>query len=115
MIITATSEHLKDLVRLAQRYYEESPYQGTHEFDVNHTMNYVRRAMISPVFELAVAQWDGRTVGGAVAYISDYTWCNQIRTNMEFIYVDEPYRQHHLVEGLLEHQLAWSRKMQARR
>ena len=114
MIITATSEHLKDLVRLAQRYYEESPYQATHEFDVNHTMNYVRRAMISPVFELAVAQWDGRTVGGAVAYISDYAWCNQIRTNMVFIYVDEPYRQHHLVEGLLEHQLAWSRKMQAR-
>jgi GNAT superfamily N-acetyltransferase len=114
MIVTANSQHLKDLVRLGQRYYEESPYRVTHQFDANHLMNFLRRAMISPVFEVAVAEWDGKTVGGAVAYISDYAWCNETRTNMELIYVDPEYRQYGLVEGLLDHQLAWSRRMQVK-
>lgn len=114
MIYTATSQNLKDLVRLGRCYHQESPYSATHEFDDNHLMNWLRRALISPVFEVAVAEWDRKTVGGSVAYISDYAWCNEHRTNMEFIYVLPEYRQYGLVEGLLEHQLAWSRKMQVK-
>jgi GNAT superfamily N-acetyltransferase len=110
LITTAQSYHLKDLVRIGKRYFEASPYVSTHQFEENTLMDTLRRAMISPLYEVAVAEWDGKTVGGAVAYLSDYAWCSHTRVNMELIYVDEEYRAHGLVEGLIEHQLSWSRR-----
>ena len=113
MIQRAQSYHLKDLGRLGRAYYAESPYATTHQFDEDKLLDTLRRGMIYPVVEIAVAEWDNKTVGGAAAYLSEYSWCHGTRCNMEFFYVDPEYRGHGLAEGLLEHCMAWGRQMGA--
>jgi GNAT superfamily N-acetyltransferase len=113
LIQTAQSYHLKDLVRLAQKYYAESPYVATHQFDEDKLLDTLRRGMIYPVVEIAVAERDNKTVGGAVTYLTEYSWCQGTRCSMEFFYVEPEYRGHGLAEGLLEHCMAWGRQMGA--
>lgn len=114
MIMTAQSYHLKDIVRMAENYFAESPYAQTHRFEPHTLTNSLRKAMISPVYEVAVAEWSGTVVGAAYAYMADYAWCSDVRVNMEFIYVLPEYRNQGLTENLIEHMMNWSRKNQAR-
>jgi GNAT superfamily N-acetyltransferase len=113
LIKSGASYHLKDLVRLGKSYYESSPYVHTHQFDGELLLDNLRKYMIYPVAEIAVAEWDNRVVGGAVAYMLEYTWTPGVRVNMEFFYVDPEYRQYGLAEALLEHQLAWAKQQNA--
>lgn len=114
MIVQAQSYHLKDIVRMAQHYFAESPYAQTHTFESETLMNSLRKAMISPVYEVAVAEWDGKVIGAAYAYMADYAWCSDVRVNMEFIYVEPEYRNQGQVEQLIEHMISWSRRNQAK-
>lgn len=111
MIETAQSYHLKDIVRIGEQYYKESPYVTTHEFEANTLLDWLRRAMIIPHAEVAVATWEDRVVGVCVGYLSEYAWTSGLRTHIEFLFVLEEYRKHELAEQLLEHLEAWSRKM----
>lgn len=111
MISTAQSFHLKDIVRLGERYYSLSPYVKSHEFEPATLLDWLRKAMIYPNAEVAVATYNDQVVGVAVAYLLDYAWTSGHRANMEFFYVDEEYRQYGLAEQLLEHQVEWAKKM----
>lgn len=114
MIVTAGPHHLKDLVRLGELYYKESPYATTHKFESHTLLDYLRRAMIVATSEVAVCEWEGKIIGGAVAYLADYAWCSDVRVNMEFIYVLPEYRNLGHTEQLIDHMLDWSRRCQAR-
>ena len=85
----------------------------THSFDGDHLLNNLRKYAIYPQAEIAVAEWDNRVVGGAVAYMLEYSWTPGVRVNMEFFYVDPEYRQYGLAEGLLQHQLTWAKQQNA--
>lgn len=108
MIKSAQSYHIKDIVRLGQEYYQASPYSRTHKYDADHTLNAIRKNIISPTAEVAVAEWDNKIVGAAVAYLGDYMWTHGSRVNMEMIYVQPQYRQYGLTQGLLDHNIAWA-------
>lgn len=114
LIVKAQSYHLKELVKIGQRYYEESPYSRTHSFDSNTLLNWLRRAMVLATYEVAVVEYDGQVIGGAVAYLADYAWCNEVRVNMEFIYVDPEHRADGHSEALIDHMVSWARACQAR-
>lgn len=113
MIVSAQSYHIKDIVKLCQKYYEESPYRLTHEFDPDTTLEYTRRAIIYPHCEVAVAEWQDTVAGFSLCYVSEYPWCIGLRSHMEFLYVLPEFRQYGLAEALIEHQEAWSRRMKA--
>ncbi len=114
MIVQAQSYHLKDLVKLGQLYYAESPYAQTHQFEPDTLMNALRKAMISPVYEVVVAEWDGQVVGAAYAYIAEYAWCSDVRVNMELIYVVPEHRNSGISEDLISHMVNWSRRVNAK-
>lgn len=109
MIKSAQSYHIKDIVRLCGDYYKISPYVRTHTYDADYFLNTVRRNIISPTAEVAVAEWAGAIVGFSVAYLGDYMWTQGLRVNMELIYVDPDQRQYGLAQGLLDHNIAWAR------
>ena len=113
MIITAQTYHLKDIVKLWQKYYDESPYTTTHKFEPNTTLDWMRRAMIYPHAQVAVAEWDSKTVGFSVCYLNEYAWTSGTKAVMEFLYVDPEYRAQGLAEGLISHQIAWAQKNNA--
>ena len=105
LIKSGASYHLKDLVRLGKDYYLSSPYHLTHQFDGDILLDNLRRYMIYPTAEVAVAEWNNRVVGGSVAYLLPYAWTSGLCVNMEFFYLDPDYRQQGLAEAMLEHQL----------
>jgi GNAT superfamily N-acetyltransferase len=113
MIQVAQSYHLKDLVKIGRSYWAESPYHATHEFDEDTLLESLRRAMIVATHNVIVAEADGQTVGGSVAYIGDYPWCTSVRSDVELLYVLPEYRDRGFAEQMLEHQTEWSRKMGA--
>ena len=101
------------MVRLCEAYYKESPYVNTHEFDENVSLDYLRRAMIYPHAEVAVAEWNSEVVGFSVCYISEYAWTTGVKAHMEFLYVDPEHRDQNLAEDLIDHQLRWAKRMNA--
>jgi GNAT superfamily N-acetyltransferase len=113
VILSGQSYHLKDVIRLGGMYYGESPYATTHKFDEKKLLDFLRKAMIYPVMEVAVAEWDNRIVGAAICYVNEYAWCEGLRSCMEFFYVEPEYRGQGLAEGLLDHCIAWADKMGA--
>lgn len=113
MIKSAQSYHIKDIVRLGQEYYQASPYSRTHTYDADYFLNSIRKNIISPTAEVAVAEWDGAIVGFTVAYLGDYMWTHGLRANMELIYVKPESRQYGLAQGLLDHNIAWARSQGA--
>ena len=109
MIRSAQSYHIKDIVRLTRDYFDSSPYARTQQYDADHFLNNVRKNIISPTSEVAVAEWDNKTVGFSLSYLADYLWAQGLRVNMELIYVQPDYRQYGLTQGLLDHNIAWAR------
>jgi len=77
-------------------------------------MNGFRRAMIVASKELVVAEYDNKVVGYAYAYVGPYIWCNDIRVNMEMIYLDPEYRGKGYAEDLLQWVEDWGVKLGAR-
>jgi GNAT superfamily N-acetyltransferase len=113
MILSGQSYHLKDLVRLGRDYHSQSPYATTHEYESDRVLDFLRRAMIYPNIEVAVLEIDGRARGAAIAGLIPMYWSSRTRAHMEFLYIDPDYRAHGYAEQLIEHIIAWSRKMEA--
>jgi GNAT superfamily N-acetyltransferase len=113
MILSGQSYHLKDLVRLGQAYHAESPYATTHDYEQDLVLDFLRRAMIYPHIEVAVLEIDGRARGAAISGIIPMYWSTRTRAHMEFLYIDPEYRGQGHAEQLIEHMIAWARKMEA--
>lgn len=113
MILSGQSYHLKDLVRLGQDYHSQSPYAATHQYESDRVLDFLRRAMIYPQTQVAVLEIDGRARGAAIAGLIPMYWSSCTRAHMEFLYIDAEYRGHGHAEQLIEHIIAWSRKMEA--
>jgi GNAT superfamily N-acetyltransferase len=114
LIQSAQTYHLKDMVRLGKEYFNQSPYARTHQYEPESAMVWLRRNIIAPTSELAVAEWSDRTVGFASAYLCEYPWCSETRVNIEYMYVEPDFRGHGLFEGLIEHIVKWSQSIGAR-
>jgi GNAT superfamily N-acetyltransferase len=113
-VVSGEVKHIRPIVEIGELYFKESPYSRTHKFDKNQTTEFIRGAIIKTQYELAVAENDnGEVVGGAVAYLTDYGWCNSIRASMEFYYLKPNYRATNLAQDLLQHIEDWARTMGA--
>ena len=114
VIIEAQSYHLKDLSDLAKKYFAESPYSSTHQFDSDTTLESLRRGMILASHRVLAVEYNSETVGGAFAYAAPYTWCPDIRVNCEFIYVLPEHRDKGFAEDLLLNLKNWAEAMNAK-
>lgn len=113
-VLSGESRHIREVVEIGELYFKESPYSRTHKFEKNQTTEFIRGCIIKTQYELAVAENDkGEVVGGAVAYLTDYGWCSDIRASMEFYYLKPEYRATNLAQEMLQHIEDWARSMGA--
>jgi GNAT superfamily N-acetyltransferase len=94
-------------------YFDSSPHAQIQQYDAEYFLNNVRKNIISPTSEVAVAEWDNKTVGFSLSYLGDYLWTHGLRVNMELIHVMPEYPQNELTQGLLDHNIAWARSQGA--
>jgi hypothetical protein len=114
MILSAESRHIKDIAKIAEEYFNESPYSKTHKFDKNQCLEFARNCVIKTPYEVAIAENDnGDAVGFAMGYLTEYGWCADIRVSMEFLYINPKYRSTDMVNNLVTHIEDWGRKMGA--
>jgi len=113
LIKSAQSYHIKDIVRITQNYFNLSPYVRTQQYDADKFLHNIRKRIISPTSEVAVAEWDNKTVGFTLSYLGEFMWAQATCVKMELIYVESDYRQYGLTQGLLDHNIAWARSMNA--
>lgn len=110
MIETAQSHHLKQLVQLNYEYWSISPMRDYVEFDYEVCMDFVRRAMILPTYNLVVYTDDRYQVqGGALAYLSPYAFNTKLRCNLEYIFVRPEYRRTDCARDLVTAQEQWAK------
>ena len=115
MVITAQSKHIKEIVKLAEKYFSESPYVKSLKFDNIQCIEFVRSALIKIQYELVVATNDkNQVIGAALAYLTDYGWSTDYKVSMEFIYVLPEYRSATTAEELISHIEEWAYKMKAK-
>ena len=98
---------------MAEAYFNESPYALTQKFDSDKTLDFIRRTMIYPNTEVAVAEYNDRAVGFSIAYLHELPWSNSVTAVIDFIYVDPENRAHGLAEQMIEHQIRWATKNNA--
>jgi GNAT superfamily N-acetyltransferase len=114
MILTAQTYHLKDLTQLTQEWFSSTFYANNYEFEKDNALDYLRRCMVYPTIEVAVAEWSGRAVGFSIVSLTEMPWCQNAMAFIEFLYVRPGYSEQEFAHGLLDHQVNWARKNSAR-
>ena len=92
MIVSATAEHINDVVELGQHYFDTSRFAQFGTYNRTQGLTYFRSAIINPMCKTDVLVIDGKASGFCITIAGPQGWSSNLVANVNLLYIREECR-----------------------
>lgn len=104
-----TVEDIRVCVELAEKYHKEHWFGEHTDFDPDYTFENFRGYIINKGVNMLVAQ-EENIVGFSTAFLQPLMWTKQLRTTINFSYIEPAHRKTGIFNGFVQSHIDWAKK-----